>query len=71
MTDLEREMLEALKALVWQHDNVGHLCGMALQDARAAIARAEPHTAQPSPDMAWDGSPIIKQTIQGQKWQGG
>ena len=35
------ELLTALKALVWQHDNVGRLCGMALQDARAAIRAAE------------------------------
>ena len=35
------ELLEALAALLWQHDNNGGiLCGMALQDARAAIARA-------------------------------
>lgn len=35
------EMLEALKALLWQHDNHGQLFGMALQDARATIAKAE------------------------------
>ena len=36
------ELLEALKNLLWQHDNnAGQLCGMALQDARAAIAKAE------------------------------
>jgi len=35
------ELLEALAALLWQHDhNGGVLCGMALQDARAAVARA-------------------------------
>ena len=36
------DLLEALKNLLWQHDNnAGQLCGMALQDARAAIAKAE------------------------------
>ena len=35
------DLLEALKALLWQHDNNGgQLCGMALQDARAAVAKA-------------------------------
>lgn len=35
------ELLDALKALIWQHDNNnGILCGMALQDARAAIRNA-------------------------------
>lgn len=34
-------LLAALEALVWQYDNNnGQLCGMALQDARAAIAQA-------------------------------
>ena len=38
-------LLAALKALVWQHDNNdGKLCGMALQDARAAIQLAENNT---------------------------
>ena len=36
------ELLEALEHLLWQHDNnKGVLCGMALQDARAAIAKAK------------------------------
>lgn len=35
------ELLDALKNLLWQHDNnAGQLCGMALQDARAAISKA-------------------------------
>jgi hypothetical protein len=36
--DAAPELLTALTALLWQHDNNnGQLCGMALQDARAAI----------------------------------
>ena len=36
------ELLEALDHLLWQHDNnKGVLCGMALQDARAAISKAK------------------------------
>jgi hypothetical protein len=34
------DLLTALEALLWQHDNYGQLCGMALQDARAAIKAA-------------------------------
>ena len=38
----QTELLAALKALIWQHDNNnGTLCGMALQDARVAVERAE------------------------------
>jgi hypothetical protein len=36
------DLLEALEALLWKHDNNnGALCGMALQDARAAIEKAK------------------------------
>jgi hypothetical protein len=38
------DLLAALKALLWQYDHYGNLYGMALQDARAAIARAEGHS---------------------------
>lgn len=34
-------LFHALRSLVWQHDNVGELCGMTLQDARAALKKAE------------------------------
>lgn len=34
------DILQSLSALLWQWDNHGTLMGMALQDARAAIARA-------------------------------
>jgi hypothetical protein len=38
------DLLAALNALLWQHDNNGgQLCGMALQDARAALAKAGHH----------------------------
>ncbi len=30
----------ALRALLWQHDNLGYLGGLALQDARAALCTA-------------------------------
>jgi hypothetical protein len=44
---LIEELTQALAALLWQHDNNdGTLCGMALQDARAALAKAQ---AQPEP----------------------
>lgn len=35
------DMLEALEALLWQWDNHGTLMGMALQDARAVVAKAK------------------------------
>ena len=41
IADAAPELLDALKRLVWQQDNIGHLCKMALHDAIAAIAKAE------------------------------
>jgi len=40
-------LYEALKAILWQHDNGEVLGGMTLQDARAALEMAEPKKKTP------------------------
>lgn len=45
---LIEELTQALAALLWQHDhNNGTLCGMALQDARAVLAKVRPEPTDP------------------------
>ncbi len=42
----------ALRALLWQHDNLGYLGGLALQDARAALRAARQALGLPEEEEA-------------------